>query len=177
VTYNSEDKDAFIVVDKQGNHYHFTPTGSSLYAYRHKPSKDQIFINTVEQNKIKYSQWAYNDTIQAKQIQDIIICPNSCNYQHITSHHLLPNCPITPSDRMAAENIFGPNLSAIKGTTVTRPGSTTEARIDSIPSEIMKIIQDINLSVDIMYVNKVLFFIMLARHLQICNGQTSGKPM
>jgi len=137
IVYDSWQDDAFVLTDDVGNQHRFAPTGNGLYTYHKDALVEWMFINTVDHNKLRYSDRAQKDATLARKIQDIIMCPSTREYQHITAHHLLPNIPINRSDIAAADDVFGTNLASLKGKTVSRPGNPTEGVIDNVPSEIM----------------------------------------
>jgi len=101
----------------------------------------------------------------AQHIQDIIMCLSLHDYSHITAHNCLPDSPITWNDIAAADDIFGTNVCTHKGKIISSPGTVTDGRLEPVAPEIMKGLQDINLFIDIMYVNRVPFLIMLTWHL------------
>ena len=65
------------------------------------------------------------------------------------------NCPVRPADDDIAENIFGPDMAALKGKSVrTTPKPVLEDWIN-LPEEIHKKHKRIELCMDIMYINGV----------------------
>ena len=75
---------------------------------------------------------------------------------------LLPQmngCPLDASDFKIADDIYGPNLGAMKGKTVHRPNPHVDARLYPVPSEIMAAHPTLVLEIDIFFVNKLAFFI------------------
>jgi len=154
VTYDSSVDGAFVITNEKGSQHRFAPTGSRLYAYHKQTDCGWIFLNTVKQNKTHYSDWACKDAAQACRIQNIIMCPSTREYQHLTAHNLLPNNPVRREDIDAAEKIFGTNVGSLKGKTVTRAGPSTQGDVRSVPDDIMQQFRKANLLVDIMYVNK-----------------------
>jgi hypothetical protein len=78
---------------------------------------------------------------------------------------MLPNCPVTRSDIRAAEDIFGPNLGALKGKTVRTRPDPVEIQVENVPLAIMQKYQDVTLAADIMAVNKIRFFVSVSRKI------------
>ena len=87
---------------------------------------------------------------------------------NIVNHNLLPNCPVTQRDIMAAEDIFGPGIGSLKGKTVRRrPQSvTTDITYSPLPPTVHDRYQAITLCADVMHVNGIPFFISISRHLK-----------
>jgi hypothetical protein len=82
-------------------------------------------------------------------------------FAKIADSKLIPNCPIGCAD----ERIFGPNLGALKGKTVNCPSVPVAGHIEGVPPCILKWYQQVVVSIDIMFVNKIPFFITVSRSL------------
>jgi hypothetical protein len=78
------------------------------------------FITTVAENKNKYSSRDYSAASSARRLQTILGFPTTRTLASILDNGLLPNCPITSKDLIAADDIFGPPIPALKGKTVRR---------------------------------------------------------
>jgi hypothetical protein len=87
---------------------------------------------------------------------------------------LLPNCPITRDDIIAAEHIFGPDVGSLKGKTVHRAPERVNARMMNLPLVIMECYRNIVLGGDIMFVNKIPFFMTISRNIQF--GTSESLP-
>jgi hypothetical protein len=165
VKYDSSIDDAFIVSDSDGNEYRFIPTGNGLYAYQRQHDEDWAFVSTVAEKREQYTKRGYQAALRARQIQNILMYPSSKQFQDIIANNLLPNSPVRRDDITAAEDIFGCNIGALKGKTVHSPGTHVDGRTDGIPSAIKQRYGDIILSIDIMFINKMPFFITKSQNL------------
>ena len=163
VQYDNEVADAFTVTKPDGAELHFEPTAKGLYALTdstHGHSQAWTLVSTVADRKAEYTKREYRDALLARKIQNIIMFPATREYSEITDHSLLPNCPINRVDIAAAEHIFGSNLGALKGKTVSRPGVPVTGRITGVPPAISdKFQHGVVLAIDIMFINKIPFFI------------------
>jgi hypothetical protein len=56
------------------------------------------------------------------------------------------------------EDIFGTNIGSLKGKTVNQPGNHVHGHINGMPTEIESHHQGVTLCIDIMFINKLLFF-------------------
>jgi transposase InsO family protein len=83
-------------------------------------------INTVADNRSSYTNRAYSRAILARKIQRTIGRPSTKQYISIVERNLLPNCPVTRDDIIAAEKIFGPDVGSLKGKTVRKTSDTVE---------------------------------------------------
>jgi hypothetical protein len=168
VQFDSKQDNALIVTNPNGHVSRFAPTGKGLYAYS-GTSRDQssawALVNTVEDRKEEYTKREYHDALLARKIQNIIMFPGVRQFTKIADSKLIPNCPIGRADIAAAERIFGPNLGALKGKTVNRPSVPVAGRIEGVPPSILERYQQVVVSIDIMFVNKIPFFITVSRGL------------
>ncbi len=74
-------------------------------------------MNTVDANRSNYTLRDYGQAEIACRLQNMIGRPSTKDFVKIVQSDLLPNCPITTIDIMAAEDIFGPNVGLLKGKT------------------------------------------------------------
>jgi hypothetical protein len=157
-----------IVTNPNGHVSRFAPTGKGLYAYS-GTSRDQssawALVNTVEDCKEEYTKHEYRDALLARKIQNIIMFPGVRQFTKIADSKLIPNCQIGRVDIAVAERIFGPNLGALKGKTVNRPSVPVAGCIEGVPPSILEWYQQVVVSIDIMFVNKIPFFITVSRGL------------
>lgn len=77
-----------------------------------------------------------------------------------------PNCPITKQDILAAEDIFGPAVAALKGKTTRRQPEPVTVNLVDVPHDIIARYREVILAVDIMYVNEVPFFVTVSRNIK-----------
>ena len=91
--------------------------------------------------------------------------PGKQRFRNVCLGHL-KNCPVTKGDAVAAEDMFGRNLGSLKGKTPHTTAKHVPAGVDPVPPEIMKIHRDVTIAIDIMYVNKIPFFITVSRDLR-----------
>jgi hypothetical protein len=79
----------------------------------------------------------------------------------ITDGAHMDNCPITCADIHAAEHIFGPNLGALKGKSVTKASIPVSGKIESVPPSIMERYQKAVMATDIMFINELPFLVTI----------------
>jgi hypothetical protein len=64
-----------------------------------------------------------------------------------------------------SEDIFGPDVGNLKGKTVCKPVPYAQTKLTDIPKEIMQMYRDVTVACDIMFVNRIPFFITTSHHL------------
>eukprot|EP00978_Attheya_sp_CCMP212_P040026 scaffold214407_cov59-Attheya_sp.AAC.1 len=85
---------------------------------------------------------------------------------NIIAKNILVNCPITRRDIEASEEIFGPDVGSLKGKTVRRGGPRVLTHMVDIPAAILNHYKKVTLAGDLMFVNKIPFFMTISRHLR-----------
>jgi hypothetical protein len=104
ITYSSENDTEFTVTKKDGTARIFKHSEKGLYYLdpTQSESNHAVLINTVIDNKYKYSNKDDSQAVLARKIQRIIGRPNTRQYLSIPNNNLLPNSPVTYLDIMAA---------------------------------------------------------------------------
>ena len=167
-------KDSTITMHKNnGDQIRFTPSTHGLFKY--ELHEDQSSINqmwsmatgipTVAENAMKYTKRAYKRAFEARRLQNIIMRPSLRKYKDVILDYLR-DTTVTRADINAAEDIFGPNIGSLKGKTVRRPNEHVPAGVDAVPHAVLKLHRQVTLAIDIMFVNKVPFFVTKSRELQ-----------
>ena len=67
---------------------------------------------------------------------------------------------------LIAEKIFGPDIGSLKGKTVRRGTDHVEVSATPVPSELMSQYRDVTIGADIMFVNKLPFFVTISRNIK-----------
>jgi hypothetical protein len=64
------------------------------------------------------------------------------------------------------KNIFGPDIGSLKGKTVRHAPTPLDPSLVDIPSHIMNHYREVVLGGDIMFVNRVAFFVTISRNIK-----------
>ena len=168
VTYDSRNNDGFIVHKPKGPNQYFKQHESGLFYLDTTAQNEEsnVFLTTVNDNKAKFTNRDVKSAKLARSIQDRIGRPSLRAYIDIIKNNLLPNIPISVKDVLNAETIFGPNLGSIKGKTTRRKPNTVKLTEIDIPYDIKELYSDVELSGDIMFINKIPFFISISHKIK-----------
>ena len=172
VTYDSAQDNTFYV-HKLEKIIQSREAGQRLYYFDTADRAEECttIVTTVYDNKSKFSSYDYKKAKLARDIQCRIGLPSTQDFICYVNNKITANCPISSQDIKNAEFIWGPDLGSLKGKTVRYTPSSVRTHIYNIPSQIMQQYWDVTLSVDIMKVNNIPFFMTISKHIKF--GTTS----
>ena len=84
---------------------------------------------------------------------------------------MVKGIPITRKDVKLAEQIYGPNIYALKRKTTNRKVNHVVAPITSIPKQILKEYKDSTLCIDVIFSNGIKFLLTVSRHIDFVTAQ------
>lgn len=157
ITYNSSKANEFHVTKRDGTVRIFKQSPTGLFYMDTKNDTGELLITTVEDKRSKYTNREYSQAVLARKIQRMIGRPSTKQFLEIVTNNLLPNCPVTRNDILAAEDIFGPDVGSLKGKTVRRQGDQVRTAVANVPWDLMERHKNVTLAGDIMYVNNIPF--------------------
>ena len=134
--------------------------------YHSTKNREITLVQTVQENEEGYSQRQIQDAKEARDLYAKVGYPSARDFKTIISKNLILNCPLTASDVVRAENIYGQDIHALKGK-ITRT-KLKPVVIDYLvmPKNILEKNKKITLSIDIMFVNKIPFVTTISRHIK-----------
>ncbi len=91
--------------------------------------------------------------------------PSQKDFMWILRSNQIKDSPVTVEDAMVAYKIRGPSVATLKGKTVRKRLEPIKTDIVSIPKEIHELHKEVTLTINIFFVNKILFFLTLSRVL------------
>ena len=136
VTYHSSQQNEFAVHKPDRTTKQFVQSDRGLF-YLNMSAGGTTLVTMVDNNKSKYTNTDYSCAQLAHRIQHMIGRPSTRDFLHFVDNNLIPNCPITRQDILAAEHIFGPDLGSLKGKTVRQKPRLVKVHISNIPATIM----------------------------------------
>ena len=126
-----------------------------------------ILLNTVAENKAKYTVSDFQRAEKARTIQRRIGRPSTHRYMELANQGRIKNCEVTRQDIINAEDIFGPDRGSLKGKTVRKAlDQVRSGGLVPIPATIMAHYRKIVLHIDVMKVNKMPFLVTISRAIK-----------
>ncbi len=104
-----------------------------------------------------FSKHQVAGAIKARELYELIY-PSTADFRAIVAAGGVPGSDVTIDDVKAAEVIWGRSVIKLKGNTVRREGRRKKQSITQVPSELIKIHQDVELAINCFFVNRHVFF-------------------
>ncbi len=117
------------------------------------------FIQTVKNNMKLFSKQQITGVACAKDLYEKMIFPSAADFRANVSAGGIPGCEVTPEDVKTAKVIWGCSVLKIKGNTVRRNAKRLVQSVIKVPSQFIKLQKDVELAIDIFFINKHTFFI------------------
>jgi hypothetical protein len=177
VTYDSHGGDSpnqFCVHKHDGTQRKFQQSKRGLYYLDTAATENHTVLtaNTVESNKSNYTEREYSQAKLARKIQTLVGRPKLKDFIRYLAVYSLPNCPINRQDAINAQAIFGRNVGSLNGKTTRQQVKGTLAAVaNNIPREIMAHYRNITPCIDIIFVNKIPFFMSISRNIRFITGE------
>ena len=178
ITMDTATDNAFLVHTPKGV-IRFAKNKANLYV--HVPTVDtsasdkqatkHAFLQTVEENKKLYTP---REVDRAKKARDLIATlgsPSVADLKAAISMNAIADLPVTTSDVALAEKIYGPDLGSLKGKTTRRKPLPMVTDQIAIPEQLYEARSDLELCIDIMFVNNMPFFTTISRALYYRTAQ------
>eukprot|EP00957_Ditylum_brightwellii_P096621 7358931-Ditylum_brightwellii.AAC.1 len=134
-----------------------------------------LHINTVAENKQWFTCRQYQQAVQARKLYAMVGSPSPADFKNMVKLNLIKNCPITAEGIKNADIIFGKYLGSIKGKTTRKTPKPVVHDYIHVPPELLELHHDVILSMDIMFVNKLLFLTSVTKNIKFTTVQKLGS--
>ena len=147
-----ECQDGLYYYDTNHNH-----SNTQFLNYSQTSPSSPVFIQSVANNKLRYTHSQIEGADRARKLQAAIGWPSTPFFKHIVQNNLIRNCNITPDDISRAINIYGPPTPLIQGKSTRTPPKRPNLQYQQIPLQISTKYVDVKLYIDFFYVNSLPF--------------------
>ena len=91
--------------------------------------------------------------------------PSSADFERMVCYNMLENISIHVTDIKDAHTIFGPNVGSLRGK-IVRKTETVMSDYVEIPEQIKYRMKTIELSVNVMFINKIPFMVLFGKNMK-----------
>jgi hypothetical protein len=127
---------------------------------------------TVEANKSKHTDRDCSPAQLARKIQNLVGRPELKDFLRCLDSNSLPNCPTQRQDAVNADAVFGRDVASLKGKITRQQLQTVLGAVaNNLPKEIMEHYRDVALCVDIMFVNRIPFFMSISKKVRVITAE------
>ena len=119
-------------------------------------------VQNVRENEAGYRERQLNNSMSARKLYYKFGHPSHKDFRN----NIIRNFPVNLEGTNRADNIYGPKIATLKGRT---NHSKTESVVDdyiTVPREIMKANNNITISGDILFINKIPLFMTISRNIK-----------
>jgi hypothetical protein len=194
IKYDSNVEDAFWVYTKDAGMVKFPRTTDGLYAFcppdqfcrsvADNQKEKQLLtttkldadactvvgicnlIDTVEENRKGFTQRQFECAKKARKLYHIMGAPTVANFKHMLRSKIIKDCPVLPEDVNVAEKIFGPDIATLKGKSTRPKPKPVRADLVAVPKEFLTQHRNLELCMDVMYVNGLPMFTGIDRTIK-----------
>jgi len=172
ITYDSSKEDAFHI-HLPNKTIKFTRTSNGLYVY--KPNDHVLgsvsLLNTTKENEQMYTRRQIARAKVARKLYHNIGTPSIRDFKAIIRMNAIQNCPVTTEDIEIAEQVYGKDIGSLKGKTVRSKPLPVIKDYVTIPKELVIKHENIELAMDIMFVNNIPFLTTISKHIMYRTAQ------
>ena len=185
MTYDGDsDKSIFTIQKLDGKQVHFWMHSDSLHY--HNPKKQEMaLISTIKDNEEGFTPHQIASAKAACKLQATVGYPSISDLKAILKSNQVANCPITITEVNCTRQIYRPSVPMLKGKTVHCAPTPVVCDYIAVPSQILLANQQVILSGNIFFVNKIPFLTTISEnihlttmlYLQNCKASTILKGL
>jgi hypothetical protein len=123
-------------------------------------------VNTVRKNREGYMHLEFERAKLARRALGMVGCPSPTYFTHMVRANMTRNCPVTPTNITASDEIFGPDAVSLKGKTVRNTPAPFLTDYVKIPQEIIDLNDNVTLAANVVFVCGLGFMVSASRKLK-----------
>ena len=135
-----------------------------------------LLLNTVSENRKWFTLREYEGALEAQLAMHLLGVPSKRDFENMLRSDMIVNCPVTFDDVKDDKLIFGLDVTSLKEKSVMRKPARVVKDYVEIPREILESRKDLEVSTDIMFVNKFPFLARISLGMKFTTIEyLSGK--
>ncbi len=123
-------------------------------------------IQTVRANYKGFTRREVEQAKEARKAEAMLGNPSKKDYREMVSNHLVANFPVNNTNITNARQMFGTDLTSIRGKTVCRMLEPVVADRVAVPQSLMERIKIMTLAADVFFIDGTAFLITLSRKIK-----------
>ena len=176
MTYDSDKEDAIIVYTKP-KPVKFKANSDGLYYYEvsekyialcNEDKNDTSLVEIVAENRSNFTTQQFERAKIARKLYHNVGAPSIENFKKLIQMNAIKNCPVTINDIKIAEQIFGKDISTIKGKTVRKTPKVIVNDTIEIPKELVMKHHNIEICMDVMFINGQPMLTTIDKTIKFC---------
>jgi hypothetical protein len=136
-----------------------------LHYYDPRTTEHIAFVITVSENKEGFTKRQIKGAETARALCTTLSYPSMKDFKWVIRSNHIKDCPVTVQDVDVAIKIWGKNIAALKGKTTRCKMNPVARDYFKVPMELLKLHKEVFLTTDILFVNKIPFFLTLSRKI------------
>ena len=125
-----------------------------------------LLINTVSENREGFTWREYKGGQEAQQAMHLLGFPLEQDFENMARSNMIVNCPVTFEYVKNAQIIFGHDITSLKVKSMRRKLDSVVMDYAEIPGEILESHKELEVSTDIVFINKPPFLVSISRWLK-----------
>ena len=113
-----------------------------------------------------FTRREYKGPQEARRAMHLLGFPFERDFENMVRSKIIVNCLVTFSDVQNAKLIFGPDITSLKGKPVRCKLASVVTDYVEIPREILESHKELEVSMDIMFINKLLFLVIISQRMK-----------
>lgn len=166
ITCDTSVEDSFNVHRPGKDNLKFISHSSGLYVLQRSNDRSNVsLVTTVEENFNNYSSREIKDSKAVRKIIEVMGFPSVMDMEKDIDNGILMNFPVTKRDIWNSIKIYGPHVGGLKGKSVRERPVRVKCEVMGIPEVIKVYHRELTLSIDLLYINKIVFFANISHNI------------
>ena len=143
----------------------FNVSTNVLY-YHNTVDRAIVLVNAVAENREGFTRPEYEGAKAARRALGLVGYLLERYFTSMVSYNMILNFPFTPQDIKNNDKIFGPDVPYMKGKSIRSRPEAVVSDYFNIPKDILSMNMGLEVSVNVMFINKLDFLVSVSKRLK-----------
>ena len=126
-----------------------------------------VLMNMFEENMKDFTKRDVKGAKSTRKLYAKLLYPSNANFKWLIKNNEIKNCKVSVQNIDIAQEIWGKDISSLKGKTVQGKPIVVALDCIKIPKEIANLKKTVFLTADIFFVNRIPLFVSLSRKIDL----------